>query len=127
MKDACLFLIQSKTKKKLRVSLSTELQALISRIRARKRTYKIYSTHLIVNEKGRALSVGAMSRRWRKACLAVGIEELQFRDLRAKAGTDKAELAGDVRQAQKQLGHESIVMTEHYIRNRKGTKVTPTR
>ena len=87
VKDAHLFLTQGKTKKKLRVSLSAELTALIARIRARKRTYKIYSTNLIVNEKGRPISVAAMCRRWRKACLAAGIEGLQFRDLRAKAGT----------------------------------------
>ncbi|MBE0268443.1 tyrosine-type recombinase/integrase, partial [Xylella fastidiosa subsp. multiplex] len=51
----------------------------------------------------------------------------QFRDLRAKAATDKADLAGDMRQAQAQLGHASVTMTEHYVRKRKGAKVTPTR
>ncbi|KAF0570723.1 hypothetical protein P305_11395, partial [Xylella fastidiosa subsp. fastidiosa Mus-1] len=35
--------------------------------------------------------------------------------------------AGDIRQAQAQLGHTSVVMTEHYVRKRKGAKVTPTR
>ncbi|MNL88919.1 Phage integrase family protein [compost metagenome] len=51
----------------------------------------------------------------------------QFRDLRAKAGTDTAESSGDIRQAQRQLGHKSIQMTEHYVRERKGDKVGPTR
>ncbi len=50
----------------------------------------------------------------------------QFRDLRAKAATDKAE-AQDMRQAQRQLGHASVVMTEAYVRARRGDKVTPTR
>lgn len=60
---------------------------------------------------------------------AAGIskELFQFRDLRAKAGTDKAESSGDIRQAQKQLGHSNITMTETYIRERKGSKVTPTK
>ncbi|WP_232439928.1 tyrosine-type recombinase/integrase [Burkholderia ubonensis] len=51
----------------------------------------------------------------------------QFRDLRAKAGTDKAESSRDIRAAQRQLGHTSIVMTEHYVRERKGDRVEPTK
>ena len=36
---------------------------------------------------------------------------LQLRDLRAKAGTDKAETSGDIMQAIDQLGHTTVVMT----------------
>lgn len=36
----------------------------------------------------------------------------QYRDLRAKAGTDKADTSSDTRQAQPQLVHSSVVMTE---------------
>jgi integrase len=50
-----------------------------------------------------------------------------MRDLRAKAGTDKAESSGDILQARDQLGHTTVVMTEQYIRNRKGKKVSPTK
>lgn len=53
--------------------------------------------------------------------------EFQMRDLRAKAGTDKAESSGDILQARDQLGHTTVVMTEQYIRNRKGKKVSPTK
>ncbi|ABI58585.1 phage-related integrase [Nitrosomonas eutropha C91] len=46
----------------------------------------------------------------------------------AKAGIDKAESADDIRQAQKQLGHASVtMMTEIYVRERKGDKTTPTK
>ncbi|MCL1528793.1 tyrosine-type recombinase/integrase [Xanthomonas nasturtii] len=82
---------------------------------------------LIVSEHGRSVSVTAMSRRWQKACQAAKVTGIQFRDLRAKAGTDKTDSAGDIRKAQQQLGHSSVVMTEHYVRNRRGAKVTPTR
>lgn len=68
-----------------------------------------------------------MSRRWAKACAAAGIEGVQFRDLRAKAATDKAESSGDIRKAQQQLGHTTVSMTEHYTRKRRGHKSTPTR
>lgn len=50
-----------------------------------------------------------------------------MRDLRAKADTDKAESSGDIMQARDQLGHTAVVMTEQYICERKGKKVTPTR
>ena len=110
-----------------KISVAGELEELLRRIRARKSAYKVHSTRLIVNENGRTIGVNAMSRKWAKACEAAGVIGLQFRDLRAKAATDKADTSGDVRAAQKQMGHSSVVMTEHYTRNRRGAKVTPTR
>lgn len=127
VRDGAIHVKQGKTAKKLRVELSDELSALLARIRERKREYAVHSTRLVVNEHGRPMTVAAMSRRWQRACQSAGIEGLQFRDLRAKAGTDKSDSAGDIRQAQRQLGHSSVVMTEHYVRNRRGEKVTPTR
>ena len=57
---------------------------------------------------------------------AVAVRAFQFRDLRAKAGTDKAD-ATDLRGAQQQLGHKSVKTTEIYLRARAGEKVTPTK
>lgn len=51
---------------------------------------------------------------------------IAFRDLRAKAGTDKADSHG-MREAQMQLGHKNMTMTEHYVRGRLGQKVSPTK
>ncbi|WP_233886163.1 DUF4224 domain-containing protein [Paraburkholderia flagellata] len=59
-----------------------------------------------------------------RARAGIASADFQFRDLRAKAGTDST---GDIRQAQKQLGHGSISMTEHYVRKRSGEKVGSTR
>ena len=120
---------QGKTKKKLRIAVVGELAAVIARIRARKKGYKVVSTALVVNESGERLGVWALRTRFRKARLAAGVEKdaFQFRDLRAKAGTDKTDSAGDIRQAQMQLGHSSVVMTERYVRNRRGDKIKPTR
>jgi integrase len=58
-----------------------------------------------------------------------GIEKsaFQLRDLRAKAGTDKAESSGDILKARDQLGHTTVVMTEKYVRERRGKAVTPTK
>jgi len=120
---------QGKTKKKLRIAVVGELAAVVERIRARKKGYKVVSTALVVNESGQRLGRDALRSRFDKARGATGIEKdaFQFRDLRAKAGTDKTDSAGDIRQAQMQLGHSSVVMTEKYVRNRRGDKIKPTR
>ncbi|KGV73915.1 phage integrase family protein [Burkholderia pseudomallei MSHR4299] len=119
---------QGKTKKKLRIEVVGELLAVIERIRARKRTYKVVSTALVVNEKGERLTAYALRSRFEKARDVAGVPfgQFQFRDLRAKAGTDKTD-AEDIRQAQRQLGHSSVTMTETYVRQRRGDKVGPTR
>ena len=128
-RDGALHIRQAKTGAKVRIEVVGDLAALLERIRARKAAIeaKVYSTRLIVNEYGRSIGVNAMSRRWAKACSKAKVEGLQFRDLRAKAGTDKTEAAGDIRQAQKQLGHANVRTTEIYIRRRLGDKVTPTK
>ena len=133
--DGVLLVVQNKTDKKLRIEISGELAALIARIQTRKKTYKVFTLALICNESGRALSDLALRSRFEKArtaaakanpALADAINAFQFRDLRAKAGTDKAD-SGGMREAQMQLGHNSMAMTEHYVRGRRGEKVSPTK
>ena len=127
---------QNKTSKKLRITIQGELATLIDRITKRKSILSLKSINLVITENGSGLTRGALRSRFDKARelaakthpeLASSITAFQFRDLRAKAGTDKAESAGDIRQAQKQLGHSSVKMTEQYVRDRKGDKVGPTR
>jgi integrase len=129
IRDGALHIKQGKTNTKRRIEVQGELKAVIDRIKARKRGCEVYSTRLIVGEDGMPLRRDALRYRFDKARRLAGIakDAFQFRDLRAKAGTDKAESSGDIRQAQKQLGHASVTMTEQYVRNRRGDKVTPTR
>ncbi len=135
IRDDVLHVRQSKTGKKVRIKIAGELAAVVQRIRARK-AGKIHALKLIVNEEGRPLTYSALRSRFDRARedaikahpeLATEIRNFQFRDLRAKAGTDKAESSGDIRKAQKQLGHANIAMTEHYLRERKGDMSDPTR
>jgi integrase len=58
--------------------------------------------------------------------IAKDVKHFQFRDLRAKAASDKAE-SETMRDAQLQLGHSSMAMTEQYVRQRRGQKASPTR
>jgi len=127
IRDGMLAVRQGKTGAKIRMVITPELQAVIDRAKARKAPCKIYNTRLLVNRYGRPFGVHALSERFKTARRAAKVEGIQFRDLRAKAATDKTEDAGDIRQAQKQLGHSSVVTTEHYVRKRRGQKVTPTR
>jgi integrase len=129
IRDGFMAIGQGKTGQKLRMEVTGELKAVIERIRIRKSAYKVVSTALVVNETGRKLTLEVLQKRFRAAREAAGIpaNDFQFRDLRAKAGTDKTDSSGDIRQAQKQLGHKSVTMTEHYVRKRRGDKVAPTR
>lgn len=127
VRDGILDVRQNKTKVTLRIMVVGELALLLDRINARKSAYKVYSTRLIVDESGKPLGRDALRFRFDRAreIAGVGKQQFQFRDLRAKAGTDKAALT-DIHDAQALLGHGSLSMTEHYVRN-KGRKVTPTK
>jgi site-specific recombinase XerD len=133
IRDGYLHLTQGKTNQKLRIEIMGELATVIARIHSRKERYKAdnkaVSLYLIINESGYPLTKGALRDRFDKAREIAGIQKaaFQFRDLRAKAGTDKTESAGDIRQAQKQLGHGSVVTTERYVRRRLGDKSGPTK
>jgi len=127
IRDGLLHFKQSKTGTRVPMHIVGELADVIERIRKRKSQAKIHSLRLFVNKYGRPIALHAWSERWRKAREKAGIDGIQFRDLRAKAATDKAESTGDMQQARKQLGHANVATTEIYVRNRKGEKVTPTR
>ena len=140
IRDGALELAQLKTGKKLRIAITGELAEAVERILARKKAHKVRSLTLVCNEEGQPLTAFALRSRFDKARmaaakalkeegkddLAAAVGSFQFRDLRAKAGTDKAE-SRDIREAQKQLGHQTLRMTEHYVRNRHGEKVEPTK
>lgn len=135
IQDGMLHIDQGKTSKKLRMAIEGQLEVLLEKIAERKKSFKVHSLSLICTETGRPLSYSALRGRFDKARvkaakanekLKTDIEAFQFRDLRAKAGTDKAD-TGDMRQAQMQLGHKNMQMTEHYVRARRGDLIKPTR
>lgn len=125
--NGILVIRQNKTGAIVRIEIVGALAALLDRISHRKSRLGIHSTRVVIDERGYALGQAALRFRFDRARNASGIskESFQFRDLRAKAGTDKED-ASDLRAAQALLGHGSAVMTEHYVRKR-GVKVTPTK
>lgn len=113
IRDGALNVTQNKTGAKLRISLEGELNNLIFRILDRKSSHKIRSFALIVDDSGQRLTSNMLRNHFDKARELAGIpkDQFQFRDLRGKAATDKTESSGDIRQAQKQLGHSNLSMT----------------
>ncbi|MNK12405.1 site-specific tyrosine recombinase XerC [compost metagenome] len=121
---------QGKTRTPVRLAITGELKELIDRLLTRKRPDDApISTRLLLGEDWLSIGKDALRYRFDKARERAGIpnKEFQFRDLRAKAGTDKADSAGDIRQAQHQLGHKSVTTTEIYVRKRRGALTSPTK
>ncbi len=54
---------------------------------------------------------------WVRACEKAGVQDLHIHDLRGRAGADRKAAAG-IEAAQDLLGHESVTMTEGYVRGK---------
>jgi integrase len=126
LSDDHLNVRQGKTGKKLRIALTGELLDLVQRLKRYREQRSALSAQLVVLEDGSAMGYVTLRSRFDRARRKVPGAAWQLRDLRAKAASDKADAAPllDVRD---QLGHGSVKMTEHYVRGRRGKKVTPTR
>lgn len=129
--DGAVMVEQNKTGKKVRISIEGELKVVIDRIEAR----KVSSLKLIATPDGQPFTKGQLRGAFDRARIAAAaahphladdIRRYQFRDLRAKAGTDTDEHSG-IAAAQEQLGHSTPMMTAQYIRHRRGKLVKPTK
>jgi integrase len=131
IKDGAISFLQNKGGKRLRISIEGELAKVVARIKRR----KVSGIALIADAHGQAMSKGMLRGAFDRARIAAKekqpklkaqIEAFQFRDLRAKAGTDTEENRG-MAAAKDQLGHSSETMTSHYVRHRRGKLVKPTK
>lgn len=123
--DGAIWFVQNKTGTRLRVELSGDLALLINTIIEKRGSVR--HRFLFTNANGKPLNYSALRYGMDKARQKAGIskEQFQFRDLRAKSGTDKEEAMG-LEAARQLLGHKSSGMTTHYVRHRKGKLVAPT-
>ena len=136
IKNGFLHVDQGKTGKRLRMEISGQLKSVIDGIRRRKEGFKIHTLQLVCNETGKPMRLQALQSRFQKARaraaknnekLADEILLFQIRDIRAKAGSDKLDDSENIVKVQRQLGHSTVAMTEHYLRKRRGDFVTPTK
>lgn len=130
IRDGELHITQTKRGTKLRIKIEGEFKQIIEKLMKRTK-----GVHLLSDMNGerftKCMLRGAFDRArdsavMQKSAWRDRIREFQFRDLRAKAATDKDESA-DLVAAQTLLGHTSSTMTKHYVRNRKGKLATPTK
>lgn len=91
----------------------------------RKATLVVHSTKFVVGLDGQPLTRDELRGAFDRAREVSG-QTFQLRDLRAKAGTDKADTEGE-RAAQLLLGHTTLGMMMHCVRRRLGSKITPTK
>jgi len=126
IREGVLTVRQQKTGNMVPIAVEGELDVVLNRIAARKSGYTVHATALVVDETGQRLSRDQLRYRFDKARETAGVT-FQLRDIRAKAGTDRADQSGDVRQAQRLLGHSSVTTTERCIRRRRGQTVKPSR
>lgn len=123
--DGILHITQQKTKAKLRFEITGLLADILHRNAPADGGY-IFHSRGGGKLTRQALSEQFLTLRRRLAEqhpeLADDILQFQFRDLRAKAGTDAYLQSDSVEAAQKQLGHASPAMTKVYIRKDKVLK-----
>lgn len=125
LKNGELWITQNKTGAKLRIAIVGELEKLIQRILERKRQASVRSLKLLVDMDGLPLTYSKLRTKFDRARLESG-QTWQFRDLRAKAGTEK-EMSDGMGAAQDLLAHTTQTMTTAYVRHRVGKLVNPTR
>lgn len=125
LREGYLEVRQGKTGKRLRISVEGELSEVIERIKARAPAKEgtVRSVYLVQDGNGQPYTYWRFVKLFAEVRNAAG-QLWQFRDLRAKAATEKTDELGP-RAAQKLLGHASVTTTENYIRNRVGERVKP--
>lgn len=115
-----LVLRQQKTKIRQAFTMTEELAQVFARARAR----PLVGLYVVANDKGRPIGPTPFGEAWREACRAAGVANAQFRDIRAKYGTDAQE---DGQDYQAGLGHTTRAMSERYLRKRRTVKAAPLR
>lgn len=123
--NGVLHITQQKTKAKLRFEVIGLLADIIER------NTPAGGGYLFRNTNGSKMTRARLARRFSELRdklaaahpeMAEDLKQFQFRDLRAKSGTDAYLNSGSVEAAQKQLGHASPDMTKNYLRKDKTLK-----
>lgn len=126
IQDGYLYIRQQKTGAKLHIELIGKLAEIINRRIANTQSSYLFITKQNTRLSARNIAVNFANLRQKLIeqypNFADELARFQFRDLRAKSGTDKAMLQGEDA-ARQQLGHTTIQMTKTYIR--KAPIITP--
>lgn len=116
IRDGQISIVQHKTGDPLIVTVTPEVEEVLTRARA---LNPVLRPHVICSRWGTPYRENSVSRAFRDAARAAGIEDARFHDLRAKSASDERETA------KARLGHSSEASTRSYLR--KPMAVTPIR
>lgn len=106
---------QEKTSARLVVQMTSDLEALIARVKALPR--KIRGLTLFCSPRGgKPVHYGSVKDAFAISCRKAGVEDASLHDLRAKSLSDTDDQGND---AQKLGGHTDAKMTQRYLRLRK--------
>ena len=111
---------QKKTGTRQEFTLNPDLASVLARARQR----PILGLYVVATDKGQPISRDMMSRAWLAACKAAGVEDAQFRDIRAMAAKASKDGGQDF---QALLGHTTRAMSERYIKGRQTVVAEPVR
>lgn len=105
------------------ILITPEIQVVIDRARAIKKTYKVARKHELISpylfpsHKGTPYTKSGLVSMWKRAKARAKItDDVQFKDLRALGATDAARANIDRKEIQKRLAHTSGETTEIYIK-----------
>ncbi len=111
---------QIKTGTRQEFTINEALASVLARARQR----PILGLYVVATDKGQPVGRDMMSRAWLAACKAAGVEDAQFRDIRAMAAKQGK---ADGIDYQALLGHTTKAMSERYIKGRQTVVAEPVR
>lgn len=109
-----------KTKISISFTMTPELRAVLDAAKRR----PVVGLYVVATDKGRPITVRRMQEHFAGIVKALGIKDCQFRDIRAKTGTDAEAQEQD---AQAILHHSSPKMTARYLRHGQTKRADPLR
>jgi len=109
---------------KSRVSIAYEITPEFRSVLEAAKRRPILGLFVVATEKGRPIRLRRLQATWAKLVCELGIEDCQFRDIRAKAATDADAQGQD---AQTLLHHASARMTGRYLKLGQVKKAEPLR
>jgi integrase len=110
---------QKRGKDTLRIRISPRLGKVLNRRRNGPDGHGLPDDALIFGGPiGERLGRERFGELWRATCLAAGIKDLHFHDLRGEAGSRLLEAGVPLNDVRDALGHASVTMTDTYLRAR---------
>ncbi len=110
---------QNKTGKNVRIKISNELREMLDTLKRDQISNNKLSTHALTNTRGMPWTSDGFQSSWGKAIKKVGIEDLQYNDLRGTAVTTWAEAGSSVPEIAALSGHSlkdvERILETHYL------------